>query len=438
VLEVSWEASSVLLEPIPVVVAEFKINSKWNGVEVLDENWVWEDCDTLPLEFDQTFRPKWMVVRGGDSQEFLAQTRMPAYRSQNGITQRLVGWNGVIADSPITPLRVLRNWPEHSALSQGKWIRFSTTEEGIHKIGYSDLVASGIDPDTLIFSSLQLYGSGGRQLPFENDSDRPLDLPLIPVETVGEADDVFGQSDAIYFHASGVDSWNYDLADERWEHELHAWSDSAFFFLRLDGPQNTQGSRLNSVNTITEPITEQWDTHWAKEFHEVESVNIAKSGREFYNEHFTYLGSQVFGMYFNLPNLVGDTGYVDARIVGRTLGTTSDYSMSCNGETFTTSDISLSQSSLLIGVKRNLFIATEMVGDGISIELSFDPGNPEAEGWVDYVRVQARQSLIFESGQFHINGTQSISPSEAAEYTMTEAGSVEGVWDVTNPLNPFM
>jgi len=416
-------------------IAEFEISSKWSGIEVLDQHLEWQDCSAED-EIIIDSRPSWFVVRGIHSNSFLAQTRIPAFRIENGITQRLVAMTAVIAASPAGHSRVERNWPEHSVLSEGSWLRFGTTENGIHKIDYSDLVASGIDPDTLDFSRLQLYGSGGRQLPFENDTDRPLDLPLISIETVGESDGSFDATDAIYFHASGVDSWSYNDASQRWVHELHAWSDSAFYFLRLDGPSDIEGSRISVAEEVTEEATEEWDSHWAKMFHEVELVNIAQSGREFYGEHFTYLGSQVFGMYFNIPNLVGDMGYVDARIAGRTLGATSDYGLLCNGETASTSDISLSENSLLIAQKRNLTLATSMSGDGISVEMSFTPGNTEAQGWIDYVRVQARQSLVFESGQFHVNGSENISASQSAGYTLSNAGSVESVWDVTDPLLP--
>ena len=84
--------------------------------------------------------------------------RLPAFRVENGVIQRLASWSGVIAESPADHQRVTRDWPEHSELSSGHWIKFATTLEGIHKIEYSDLVASGLDPDTLDFAKIHLYG----------------------------------------------------------------------------------------------------------------------------------------------------------------------------------------------------------------------------------------------------------------------------------------
>ena len=110
--------------------------------------------------------------------------------------------------------------------------------------------------------------------------------------------------------------------------------------------------------------------------------------------------------------------------------------MSCAGETYTTSDISLSENSLLIAQKRNLIIDTELEGEGVSVELSYTPGNIEAEGWVDYVRVQAVQELQFYGGQFHVNGTHYTYDAESAEYVLGSASTVDEVWDVTDHLDP--
>ena len=233
----------------------------------------------------------------------LAQIRIPQYRLHDGEVKRLHSFSAVIASSPATHHRIERDWPENSVLSEGLWLKFATAEEGIFEITYNDIIEAGVSPDTLNFTEFQLYGSGGRPLPFENSAERPLDLPLIPVKTVGEGDGLFNSSDAILFYSSGVDTWNYSASDERWAHTKHFWSDSAYYFLRVDGPSNLEGSRIESEPEIQGAADEILTTHWARQFHEAENVNIANSGREFYGEEFSYLGSQVFGLYFNNQTL---------------------------------------------------------------------------------------------------------------------------------------
>lgn len=440
VIEITWEADTHQPERIASqIIAEFPISEKWSGVEVLDAEFVWE-IDELPegIEVNADVRPEWLVVEGMHSNSFLAQIRIPQYRLHDGEVKRLHSFSAVIASSPVTHHRIERDWPENSVLSEGVWLKFATAEEGIFEITYNDIVEAGVSPDTLNFTEFQLYGSGGRPLPFENSEERPLDLPLIPVKTVGEGDGLFNSSDAILFYSSGVDSWNYSASDERWAHTKHFWSDSAYYFLRVDGPSNLEGSRIVSEPEIQGAADEILTTHWARQFHEAENVNIANSGREFYGEEFSYLGSQVFGLYFNIPNLTGGTGFVDARIAGRTIGATSNYKLKCNSVEDETADLALTESSLLIAQKRNLVVSVPMAGDGVSVELSFEPGNEEALGWIDYVRVQAEQNLIFIGGQFKIYGSHNVSDSGITEYVLSEASTVEEVWDVTDPLSPFI
>lgn len=422
---------------LEVVIGEIEIQSKWTGIEILSSHDVWELAGESVEDFaiDETTNQTWRVVRGSNTGQWFAQFRSPRFRvTQNGAVEKLMSWDGVIGSSPAPESRVVRLWPEHSMLSEGKWLKFATGQEGVFRIGYSDLVSSGINPDTLLFSQMQLYGNGGRMLPLENDVDRPLDLPLLKIETQGEQDGVFNSEDAIFFHASGVDSWKWSGSLQRLEHEKHNWSDSAYYYLRIDGPANLLGSRVDTPTANNLPVAQEFSKHMARSFHEVESYNIAQSGREFYGEQFTYLGSQIYGFSFNMPNLVGDTGWVDARVAGRTLGSTSDFTLLCNGEESQTTDISLSESSLLLAQKRVLSLEVEMPGDGVDVQLSFTPGNESAQGWIDYVRVQAWQNLVVSSGQFYINGTRIDAVSNSARYTLDNAASVDAVWDVTNPL----
>ena len=443
IVEASWtleQTNETLDQIFPTVIAEFPIESPWSGVEILDQNFNWTTFDKSQVDIIaedfQIYRPQWRIVRGSNTGEYYAQARFPAFKEHGSEIQRLVSWSGIIAESPASQTRIERDWPENSALAEGVWVRFRTTKEGIHRIEYSDLIESGISPEEYDFNRIHLYGSGGQQLPFLNDTERPLDLPLLSVKTFGESDGVFNQGDKIFFHASDVNSWTLNENNGRWSHSLHPWSDYAYYYLRLDGETNLVGSRILEADPIQEQADEIFDKHLARRFHEIETTNLANSGREFYNEHFTSLGSQIFNIYFNIPNLVGDTGYIESRIAGRTIGTTSDYTMSCSGENFTTSDLSLTENSLLIAQKRTLSLTLPLDGEGVNVELSFTPGNAEAEGWVDYVSVQAFQELKYFGGQFHINGAHELDEIDIAGYILKNAVSVDEVWDVTEHLNP--
>ena len=107
-------------------------------MEILESEYVWiEYFGEIPEAFQTEFainKPEWRVVRGANSNEFYAQHKMPACKVENGQLYKLESWSGIVASSPSLPSRIERDWPEHSELSEGSWIKFATTKEGLHRI----------------------------------------------------------------------------------------------------------------------------------------------------------------------------------------------------------------------------------------------------------------------------------------------------------------
>ena len=77
VLQVRWDADEDGLSA--TAIAEFDINSRWSGVEILDQNFIWEpfnlgENQQIDMEF-AVERPQWRVVRGVHSNSSYAQVR---------------------------------------------------------------------------------------------------------------------------------------------------------------------------------------------------------------------------------------------------------------------------------------------------------------------------------------------------------------------------
>ena len=146
-------------ENLNFVIGEVKIPSHWSGIEVLDQhlNWVLVQGN-IEVEIVDDIQTGWRIVRGTHSKEWYAQFRSPKYRvNAEGGIEKLTSWSGMLGSSPVGGSRFQRVWPEHSVLSEGAWLKFATGQEGIFKIGYADLVASGVNPDTIDFASIQLF-----------------------------------------------------------------------------------------------------------------------------------------------------------------------------------------------------------------------------------------------------------------------------------------
>ena len=113
------------------------------------------------------------------------------------------------------------DWPEHSALSEGKWYRLATVKTGFHKVDVSILSELGLNPSEVNPANINLYGHGGDPLPLANSDARPLDLVPIPIEVMDDGDNQFDGGDHFIFYGDGTEDWSWDESGQRWKHSIN-------------------------------------------------------------------------------------------------------------------------------------------------------------------------------------------------------------------------
>ena len=93
-------------------------------------------------------------------------------------------------------------YAEHSVLKEGKWIKISVKETGIHKITYQQLKDMGISNP----ANTHIYGYGGAILE-ENFAvgldEYKDDLPENAIYFHTGSDGIFNENDYILFYAQG-------------------------------------------------------------------------------------------------------------------------------------------------------------------------------------------------------------------------------------------
>ncbi len=146
---------------------------------------------------------------------------------------------------------------------------------------------------------VQIYGNGGRMLPQRNNVLRTNDLTQNAILVKGQEDGRFDAGDAIYFYAEGPRTVAYDSVKSTLFHEINIYADTAYYYLTIgEAPGLRIKSQPSLAGSKTTPI-EQFDDYW---FHEMESVNLLRSGRDWWGE---YLGSSSsFNIQAQLPGLI--------------------------------------------------------------------------------------------------------------------------------------
>lgn len=325
------------------------------------------------------------------------------------------------------------NWPEHSALSEGEWYKMATVKTGFHKVDVSFLSELGLDPSSVNPESINLYGHGGDPLPIDNGLARPLDLVPIPIEMVHDGDSQFDGGDHFIFYGDGTENWTYDEISQRWVHSVNPWSDTAWYFIRVN---DTAPVRVETEPELAGDVDDVLEVTDFRKFHELEQETIIRSGRNFFGEVFDQ--NPVHTIPFQIPDILPETARLEVRLMGRSVGASSPYAITLGDSIWSiVPPVTGSQSH----------VSQARVGSGdwlwtpssslVQVGLALDAQVPDAKGWLDYVRITGTREANMSGGsQQEFVRAAAAGPGRIVEWAVAEGQSVQRVWDVTNPASP--
>lgn len=142
---------------------------------------------------------------------------------------------------------------QNSILASGQWLKVGITQSGIYQITPTWLSSLGLKS-----SSIGVYGHEIGELPQANSAIRPTDLQPIPF---------LKQGDKILFYG---------------EKFKHHYSDTTFYFIRLDDPSPKALTDLPSVTVSATAL----DYGYSRFHYEPETYNLLQSGREWLGDGF--------------------------------------------------------------------------------------------------------------------------------------------------------
>jgi hypothetical protein len=360
---------------------------------------------------------------------------VPVWRdAQTGQIRRLLSFSGEVRVTPgrKTAARTIE-WESTSVLAEGEWYKLAIPRDGVYRIDRSFLESIGVNVSQTNPQNYNIYGNGMGMLPFDNSVDRPDDLLVNSIRIEGEQDGSFDANDYILFYAKGPDSWEYNSETNRFVHDKHAYSDTAYYFLRVD---DGVGQRITSASAVGAPNT--FSTSFSdRQFIENEAINAAKSGREFFGDRFT--SSQSVPYTFTVPGLLAEPATVEARVAVKSLNTPSSFIVSLAGQqvVLSPSQVTGSVTGNIVNLAENQVVAVPPAGNTLQVNVQFQPQVADAEGYLDYLRVNVRRQLSFVGNQLFFRDPQSVSSGNITRFTVTNANSVFAVWDVTNPTQPI-
>ncbi len=322
------------------------------------------------------------------------------------------------------------SYTSSSVLSSGIWFKLAVLKDGIYRIDYSKLKQIGIAEP----ANVRIYGNNYGQLSYYNDDPRPDDLTEIALYTETGTDGIFNEGDYLLFYGQGTGRWKYNTASGDFDFFRHNYSDTAFYFITS---AVTPGKRLsNSEEPAGSPdyFSSESDALF---IHEQESENLIKSGREWYQPVSALTGTAIDPEFSDL--VAGEKIKIRIRVVARAPvstvfrfheGTTIHKNIqvqAVNLYDYTGTYAQISDSSGSI----------TPLSSSPEFEIRFfNNGESYANGWLDFVRLQARKQNKYDGHTSYLTDSRSAGPGRITEFMVNTPAGNPFVWDITDPVNP--
>jgi hypothetical protein len=316
----------------------------------------------------------------------------------------------------------------NSVLATGNWYQFYIEKSGVYKITKTFLQQLGLDVNTLDPRKIKIYGNGGRMLPLSNSVLYPIDLTENAIQIDGEADGIFNNDDYILFYGEGVDTWNTESLTF-----TNLYDTKSYYYITVQG---TDGKRItpiaqppgNSTLTVT-----SFDDH---QYHEVDLINIARLGRQWFGESFEVKDEQEFD--FTFPNIDSATPVKLMLTAASAAFTPTSLNATANG----TAAGTISFPALNNNTETEFYLGslpnnTSFNGtENIKIKLKYNNnGVPGSKGFLDNIRLIAKRKLQGYGKQFHFLYDQSSSNFGIVNYSISNTANIPQIWDVTDIYN---
>ncbi|MFO7744842.1 MAG: type IX secretion system sortase PorU [Psychroflexus sp.] len=314
----------------------------------------------------------------------------------------------------------------NSIFSSGEVRKFYVEETGVHRLDFSFLRTLGINDSSIPTGNLKIFGHGGGMLPLVNQDNEYFDPPELSIQVFDGGDGTFDQGDYALFYATGTEGWS-----EENETNLNLYADRSYYYLSVDSGGGKRMTALNQPVGSASTVITEFDEY---QFYEVDETSLSLVGRRWFGDRFDIETERTYE--FNFPNLVQtQTVQLDVR-VGAISPVRSSFDVSVNSNEIdnililgTGSNFPSRGSSLQSQVNSN--------SDDISVTLSYNKnGNPGANGFLDFVSIEARRELIADEGQFKFKNNDASSLPGIGEYVIQNASEVTQVWEITDPINP--
>jgi hypothetical protein len=349
-----------------------------------------------------------------------------------GALEKLVSFRVNVVPTRVEAQRGGTVYPNNSKLANGEWYRMSVARDGVYRVTHEFLSSMASGLGTISSDRINVYGNHFGLLPFVNSVERPTDLIQNAIVMEDGGDGEFGPGDHFLFYATGAHTW--ELQEGLFRHTRNVYTDSASYFIGIDVDPPL---RAQAAEVTTEAPTRTVTSFNDRQFINRELVNLLKSGRMWLGETFDV--TTTYSYNFETPFLTsGATATLTVDVVGKTLqsANTSTFTITSTGglaATLPVPGIPISNVGRVANNVRNEY-TFQPVGSSVPVTMTFNKFDPITSiGWLNYLELNCRRDLRMSGDQLAFRDVPSVGAGEIAEFVLSQAQSVQGIWEVSDP-----
>ena len=316
-----------------------------------------------------------------------------------------------------------------SVLSQGKWFKIGVTNDGIYRLDFSRIKELGLEYP----SNPRIYANNQGQLSYFNNDPKPDDLKEISISLNSGSDNVFNEGDYLLFYGKGTHRWNYNQDEKEYEYLRHNYSDTAWYFITSSIVPGKPVAGHQPAEVASTYTSNSFDALF---IHEIETENIIKSGREWY-QPVSSPGSLLINPEFT--NII-TTEKINFKIRLLARSSVPVSFRFYEGQSLLASKM-VSEVNMLSTTGTYARIDSvsgsyNTTSTSPSYELKFyNNGETGSKAWIDYITLIGRAESVFSGNTIQISDSKSVSPGSTTEYIIRSSIPAPIIWDVTDPSN---
>jgi hypothetical protein len=334
-----------------------------------------------------------------------------------------------------TNVSAQRVYKTNSILSSGVWSKVAIKESGIYKIDVPFLATLGFNISNISSASIRFFGNGGNMLS-EANADVPVDdLAENGIMVVDGGDGLFNGTDYFLFYGAGPDRWIKDSLNKRFNHQKNLYSDSTYYFITIGG----SGKRITSL-LVNTPSTLTVNSFNERIFHELDTINLLSSGKEWLGEEFADAPGKTLSRSFSIsvPNLItGSPATLISNCVARSINVPSRFDVRVSNQLVQQINIPSTGAGLydLFAQQSQQQSDILLFQESLQINYNYVPGGFNSQGWLNFFEIHARRNLVLSnSGQLPFRDWNTVG-NNICEFVISNATSTTQVWDITDPFS---